>query len=439
MDWEQLLTPKRLGKVEPEPPEYARTCFQRDYDRLAFSSAFRRLKDKTQVFSLAKHDYVRTRLIHSIEVSCVGRSLGTIVGEEVVQRHKLSSDLRPSSFSDIVFAACIAHDIGNPPFGHSGEDAIRAAFQRWDKQQEEVESLSLEQKSDLDKFEGNAQGFRILTRLGMQPQRGGMQLTCPTLAAFMKYPRAAHIPEKTLLPFAGKSTRKYGFFQAEKELFAEVAGVVGLIRRDSQYAWWVRHPLTFLVEAADDICYSIVDLEDGHRMGLIPFIEAEELLNAIAGISSENRNYSKSERIKHLRASAINKLVLEAAETFLEEEDKILSGSFDQALLSKSRYTDILKKIEDVTQRKIFDNPEVVSVQAAGYEVLGSLFENFIDAALTSSKRGILFLKLLPEEYRPSAEDGCYEKILKITDYLSGMTDSYAASLFQDLRGISLS
>lgn len=438
MDWRKLLTRKRLGKSEPEASEVARTSFQRDYDRLAFSSAFRRLKDKTQVFSLAKHDYVRTRLIHSIEVSCVGRSLGALVGEKVVAKHDLEPEFRPSDFSDIVFAACIAHDIGNPPFGHSGEDAIRAAFQEWAKKQENQTALPSEQKADFEKFEGNAQGFRILTRLEMQPRQGGMQLTCPTLAAFMKYPREASTPKEILCPPASKSIRKHGFFQSEKELFAEVADTVGLIRRHPEYAWWARHPLTFLMEAADDICYNIIDLEDGHRMGLIPFEEAEALLNEIAKKGREDQSYSNAERIKHLRALAINKLTLEAADTFLTNEEDILAGTFDQDLLSKSQYSPVLEAIEIATRTKVFNNAEIASVQIAGYEVLGNLFEKFVGAALIDSKRGKLVLNVLPQEYQPATQDSDYDKILKITDYLSGMTDSYATKVFQELNGISL-
>mgnify|MGYP001791076912 FL=1 len=264
MDWKQLLTPKRLGRSETEDIQWNRTCFQKDYDRLVFSSHFRRLKDKTQVFSLSNNDYIRTRLIHSLEVSCVGRSLGRIVGEEIVKRHKLHNyGFSASDFGDIVAAACLAHDIGNPPFGHAGEDAIRIKFDSWYGQYENTveELLNKSQKNDFDLYEGNAQGFRILTKLEMPYRKGGMQLTCPTLATFTKYPRESHISEDIFENNpdynSGCSIKKYGFFQAEKELFAEVAETVGLVRRHSDVSWWCRHPLAFLMEAADDICYLI--------------------------------------------------------------------------------------------------------------------------------------------------------------------------------------
>ena len=433
MDWKKLLTRQRLGKETPDEPMKARTCFQQDYDRLVFSSPFRRLKDKTQVFSLAKNDYVRTRLIHSIEVSCVGRSLGTIVGYELKQRHNLD-EFSASDFGDIVSAACLAHDIGNPPFGHSGEDTIRAGFQSWYKTAEIP--LTVEEKADLDLFEGNAQGFRILTRLEMQ-RYGGMRLTYPTLAAFTKYPKASFIAAETLNGYTGKSIAKYGFFQAEKELFAEVADRVGLIRRAD--AWWARHPLTFLVEAADDICYHMVDLEDGYRMGYVSYSEAQALLNEIAQLPNLN-SYAASddEKIKLLRATAIDNLVVEASQIFLDYEQDLLSGKFDCELVSRGTHMASLKAIKDMTRDKIYIDPDVISIRIAGYEVLGNLFFDFVNATLKRSDRGDLFREMLPVQYRPAESESSYSKILRVTDYISGMTDSYATSLFQKLKGISL-
>ncbi len=433
MDWRKLLTRQRIGKDTPDEPLKARTCFQQDYDRLVFSSPFRRLKDKTQVFSLVKNDYVRTRLIHSIEVSCVGRSLGTVVGYEIKQRHNLD-EFSASDFGDIVSAACLAHDIGNPPFGHSGEDTIRAGFQSWYKTAEVP--LTVEEKTDFELFEGNAQGFRILTRLEMQ-RYGGMRLTYPTLAAFTKYPKASFIPADTLNGYTGKSVAKYGFFQSEKELFAEVADRVGLIRRAD--SWWARHPLAFLVEAADDICYHMVDLEDGYRMGYIPYAEAEAVLNEVAQLPNLN-HYSASddEKIKLLRATAIDNLVVEASQIFLDYEQDLLAGNFDRELVTLSTRIEGLKAIKDMTRNKIYIDPDVISIRIAGYEVLGNLFEDFVNATLKRSDRGDLFREMLPIQYRPSENESCYGKILRVTDYISGMTDSYATSLFQKLKGISL-
>ncbi|WP_449420491.1 deoxyguanosinetriphosphate triphosphohydrolase [Phormidium nigroviride] len=438
MQWNKLLTRQRLGKDKPEKPEDARTSFQRDYDRLVFSSPFRRLKDKTQVFSLAKNDYIRTRLIHSLEVSCVGRSLGTIVGDEIKERHTLD-EFTASDFGDIVAAACLAHDIGNPPFGHAGEDAIRSGFTSWYENPKEELILTDQEKADLDLFEGNAQGFRILTRLEMQARTGGMQLTCPTLATFTKYPRESLISPDVINSYTGKSAKKYGFFQAEKNLFATVADTVGLIRRSPDVAWWSRHPLAFLVEAADDISYHIVDLEDGYRMGYIPFNQAKQLLNEIAEQSHlEKHANTEEEKIKFLRAVAINKIVQEVATIFLSREQELLAGTFDSDLVSLSSYAKTLNDIQSETRKKVFNHSEVVSIQVAGYEVLGHLFAEFVNATLYSTKKGKLLKLMLPKEYCPADSDSSYSKILKITDYISGMTDSYATTLFQELKGISL-
>ena len=435
MDWKKLLTRQRLGKDTPDEPIKARTCFQQDYDRLVFSSPFRRLKDKTQVFSLVKNDYVRTRLIHSIEVSCVGRSLGTVVGYGIKQRHNLD-EFSASDFGDIVSAACLAHDIGNPPFGHSGEDTIRAGFQSWYTTADAP--LTVEEKADFDLFEGNAQGFRILTRLEMQ-RYGGMRLTYPTLAAFTKYPRASFIPADTLNGYTGKSISKYGFFQAEKELFAEVAERVGLIRRSADAWWWARHPLAFLVEAADDICYHLVDLEDGYRMGYLSYAEAQALLNEIAQLSNlDHYPASDDEKIKLLRASAIDNLVVESSQIFLDCEQDLLAGKFDRELVSLSTHVEGLKAIKEMTRNKIYIDPDVISIRIAGYEVLGSLLVDFVNATLKRSDRGDLFREMIPTQYRPAENESDYSKILRVTDYISGMTDSYATSLFQKLKGISL-
>lgn len=305
MKWDKLLTAQRLRKDTPEDTKKHRNPFEKDYDRIVFSTAFRRLKDKTQVYSLAKNDYVRTRLSHSIEVSCVGRTLGNTIGYEIVERYgSILKGIQPSYFGDIVAAACLAHDIGNPPFGHSGEDAIGEAFKasKFDGKGD----LLPGRKQDFEKFEGNAQGFRVLTTLEMHPREGGMRLTCPTLAAYMKYPRESDISKDDLEASpARKSISKHGFHQSEKDLYSEIANVLGLIRRKDNIAWWARHPLAFLVEAADDICYRIVDVEDACRMGFIPFSQAKELIDRIAHTDLTPFHESEDEQLKRLRAYAI--------------------------------------------------------------------------------------------------------------------------------------
>ena len=442
MDWQRLLTRQRLGKDYPEGRESGRTCFQRDFDRLVFSSSFRRLKDKTQVFSLVDNDYIRTRLSHSIEASCVGRSLGRIIGETVIMRHHLEQGgFTASDFGDILAAACLAHDIGNPPFGHVGEDSISHAFVTWGQSsvgQRILQGLTPQQKQDFSYFEGNAQGFRILTHLEMYPRYGGMCLTCPTLAVFMKYPRESFMAEETVDTYCGKSIDKHGFFQADKTVFEAIANTVGLLRRSDRAHWWVRHPLALLVEAADDICYRIVDIEDGCHMGYVSHEDALALLSAITTTCQPELGERPQERLKRLRACAINTLTYEAAEIFLDNEADILAGTFDEALLDKSEHGHVLKDIKALTKEQIFDNTKVLKIRIAAYEVLGTLFKEFITSAFGESDKGKLLWQILPEHYQAQPGDDPYIKILKITDYISGMTDSYATSLFQQLKGISL-
>ena len=443
MNWQQLIDPTRLGK-SPNPDSGERTPFQRDYDRILFSSPFRRLKNKTQIFSLPNNDYVRTRLIHSLEVASVGRSLGRAIGYEVVKRDKLSCS--EADFGDIISAACLAHDIGNPPFGHTGEAAIGLSFDNWDGDRSPektniLEILNSSQKADFSNFEGNAQGFRIVTTLEMKRNRGGMQLTYPTLAAFTKYPRESLIPADILNGYSGKSAKKFGFFQAEKDLFKEVAQTLGLIRRDDKYYWWARHPLSFLVEAADDICYSIVDIEDSYRMKCMSFEKAAQFLNAVAQVSpSEFSNESENEQIKYLRAKAISVLIKDTVNVFLKYEDDILTGEFDDSLISRGKYHQIIDhQIISYMEANIYCHPTVLGIQVAGFEVLDKLFSCFLNASIDpkSAKNRVIF-NMLPEEFRSSDRDSLYYKVIKVTDYISGMTDSYATDIFQTISGISM-
>jgi len=308
MRWERLLSRRRLGTApSAEVPD--RTAFQRDYDRLVFSSAFRRLQDKTQVFPLAESDYVRTRLTHSLEASCVGRSLGTLVGQALEESDRLPDAIGAADVGAIVAAAGLAHDIGNPPFGHSGEDAIGHWFAHSEAGRRYLDQLDEAQAEELRRFEGNAQGFRVITRLQNPDSAGGLGLTCATLGAFSKYPRGA-ARSAAEREYDGASNKKFGFFEAERGRFETVAAEVGLIPRRAGESWY-RHPLAFLVEAADDICYHIVDLEDAFRLGHVTFAETEALLHAIAAPRSGRLSaiQGEKEKIAYLRATAINALV----------------------------------------------------------------------------------------------------------------------------------
>jgi dGTPase len=447
MDWQKLMSFRRLcGEVDAE--DKARSPGLRDIDRIVFSSAFRRLQDKTQVFPLPLSDFVRTRLTHSIETSCVGRSLGAIVGDEVIKKHKLDSrcGLAPIDFGVAVGAACLAHDIGNPPFGHSGEKAIQYWFQTSALAKTLLEQMDERRRVDFLRFEGNAQGFRILTRTQNSQREGGLQLTCCTLAAFTKYPREAELPEDGELQ--GASVKKHGFFQREAEYFEQVADAVGLPRRSESFRWWARHPLAFLVEAADDICYHIIDFEDGYKLGRVHFDEVTEKLLEIIGareiLDEFKRIREESERVAYLRAKAINILVRQAAAAFIERENEILEGRFDEPLLSIVEAKSALERIFMKSKESVYSAPSVIEVEAAGFDVVGGLLETLVGAATDcaenpkgGSSRSKKYLQLLPSRFSKEETDP-YKRLLRITDYVSGMTDSFAVSLYKKIKGISL-
>ncbi|WVH09383.1 MAG: dNTP triphosphohydrolase [Fluviibacter phosphoraccumulans EoVTN8] len=434
--WLKLLSPERLGASTEHAVGHSpdRSRFQQDYDRIVFTSALRRLKDKTQVFPLAQSDYVRTRLTHSLEASCVGRSLGSMVGRAIVDRHGLAPEVHPSDFGAVVAAACLAHDIGNPPFGHAGEDAMRAWFASHSAY---LAGLDPDQSADLLNYEGNAQGFRILTHLQNPTNPGGLQLTCAVLATFAKYPRRSHLTE----PLAGKSARKFGYFQAEAGLFAEVADTVGLMPR-SEGAWF-RHPLTFLVEAADDTCYLVVDIEDGVQQGCVSPEQAEELLLDLAGgIEAASRLKHLADpkrRIEYLRARAISRLVDEAARIFLENEAAILDVSFDHALFDVSPISESLHKVRKVAEEQIYNARQVMEVMAAGYEVISGLLDGYVDGACgPQTARNRVWANLLPADFDQTAGESNYLRLLQVADMIAGMTDSYAVSAYRRLKGIEL-
>ncbi len=448
MEWEKLLTDSRLGEKNQSKQNLhdGRSEFQKDFDRIVFSPAFRRLQDKTQVFPLPESDFVHTRLTHSLEVSCVGRSLGNLVGETVIKRNPaLQNKFTKFHFGEIVAAACLAHDIGNPPFGHSGEDAIAEYFRSGNGQKFKSKIRDEKKWTDLVKYEGNAQGFRIITKLQNPKVKGGLSLTFSTLAAITKYPRESLINSQNK-SLQNKAYRKYGFFQAEKEIFKEVAATTGLeCIKSGKAFWWCRHPLAFLVEAADDICYRVMDLEDGFRLGLVSFKETEELLRPL--VSKQGlKNYTdkdEKDRIGYLRAVAINELVNELAKVFLDEEKNILTGKYEDELIGEIRRAKALKRIEDISVAKIYKSRSVVEREVAGYEVLGGLLDTFIHSyneayeGKSSSKNKSVFA-LLPNRISEDIPDELYLRLLRVIDFVSGMTDSFAVSLFRKIKGISL-
>ena len=435
MQWSRLLSAQRLGHDTAEPVTPSRNPFQKDWDRVVFCSAFRRLQDKTQVHSLPESDYVRNRLTHSLEVSSVGRSLGAQVGQTVLARHGDLGGIGAAEFGHIVAAACLGHDIGNPPFGHFGEATIQHWF-RSGPGTVLIDGLPDAQKHDFWHFEGNAQGFRVMTRLQNWRDAGGLRLTCATLATFMKYPFGSSAAD----PAKGK----FGHFVAEAALFREVARNAGLLGLGEDR--FARHPLTYLVEAADDICYSVVDIEDGFKLGRITFHEAEERLKKLLQRLPPRYREIGDEtwKIAYLRAKVIGDLIDLAATVFLDHETDILNGRFTGDLLSRTAMAPQLDEIAGFTRSRIFETRERFQTEVMGGEVLTSLLDAFCGAhhalelaggavgALAPRHRALL--RLMPQPPKPGA--GRYEWLLGVTDFISGMTDSYALRQFQRLRGL---
>jgi len=449
MRWDKLLSTIRQGKQGQEQGSVGRSDFQRDYDRIVYSSAFRRLQDKAQVFPLAKSDFVRTRLTHSVEVSCVGRSLGTEIGLKLRSKASLHDPLVPSDVGDIVAAACLAHDIGNPPFGHTGEAAIAEWFRDSKAGREVLKGLSPNERADFEKFEGNAQGFRILTRL-QNHQNPGLQLTYSTLAAFTKYPRDSPIVRKSL---PGVSWKKHGYFQSEKPFFEEVARGVGLLSMDANASAWTRHPLAYLVEAADDICYRINDWEDGFRLKHVSQTETEERLEAIFPggklPSKLDRIFSPEDRVAYLRAKAINELIEQAVTFFMQQEEVILRGGLPIPLIEGIPSAKPLSDIYKDSKTKIYKAKEVLEIEVPGFTVLGGLLEVFLGAVnevavkgeKEASTKSKTILQIVPPQFLAGnrlPDESPYVRTLQVTDFVSGMTDSFAVALYKQITGISL-
>ncbi|MDR2498322.1 MAG: deoxyguanosinetriphosphate triphosphohydrolase [Tannerellaceae bacterium] len=434
MNWQQLLSDKRLGMEHYHDRKHDRTDFQRDYDRLIFSSPFRRMQNKTQVFPLPGSIFVHNRLTHSLEVSCVGRSLGASVGRSLEERYP-SSEAHFGEISSIVSAACLAHDMGNPPFGHSGERAIQAYFSEGNgaKLEEQVRNEGGRWEDFLN-FEGNANTLRLLTHRFIGRRSGGFALTYATLASIVKYPWAS----------ATASAKKFGYFQSEEDTCRKIAGELGIVEKNNRY---VRHPLVYLVEAADDICYQIMDIEDAHKLRLLTYDEAIELF--LSFFDGDNLKHTQetmnivsdsNEQIAYLRSGIIGKLVDECARVFLHYEEDILEGQFEGTIIS--RISDPLKtaynRCSEIAYRKIYASKEVVDIELAGYHIFSHLIDKLTEAVNTPTNAySRLLLRRVPEQYDINATSA-YGKIQCVLDYISGMTDVYALDLYRKITGMSL-
>ncbi|MCB9018332.1 MAG: deoxyguanosinetriphosphate triphosphohydrolase [Paludibacteraceae bacterium] len=438
MNWQKLISTKRFGlETYHDEKKQDRTEFQRDYDRLVFSSPFRRLQNKTQVFPLPGNIFVHNRLTHSMEVSCVGRSLGNNVSKQLIARHGQGISEHISEIGSIVSAGCLAHDMGNPPFGHSGETAISSYFSEGNGLLlKEKHHLNDSQWNDIIHFEGNANAFRLLTHQFKGRRKGGFVLTYSTIASIVKYPyQSDYIGEK----------KKFGFFQSEKEDFVKIANDLGMIEL-SEYKY-ARHPLVFLVEAADDICYEIMDIEDAHKLKLISTEDTKQLLlNFFSKEEQEKKTKrmepvtDENEQIAYLRSTAIGVLVNECSRVFVENEDSILQGTHTESLINgmsdpiKKAY----KECEEISYKKIYKSKDVVDIEIAGYNIIYTLIEKEINAVFNANKAySKQLLARIPEQYETEG-DNPYQKIMSVLDYISGMTDIYALDLYRKITGMSL-
>lgn len=455
LDWNKLITTKRLGTTNYNLQADARTEFERDYDRIIFSTPFRRLQDKTQVFPIPKNDFVHNRLTHSIEVASVGRSMGKLIGNIVLEKEgdifdsntgeKVTSD----DFGDIVAAACLCHDIGNPPFGHSGEDAFRAFYSNHTNNSAKNIFPGLDdfKKEDFLKFEGNAEGFRILTNKHPSGIEGGLRLSLTTTAAFCKYTGESIVKSQNNLGKRNqkrRSSKKVGFFQAEKEIFESIAIELGLLSLSDEQIYYTRHPLAFVVEAADNISYQIMDLEDAHKLDILTTDEVIDLLkpfinsidNDPCDIKSLESIEDENEKVGAFRAKAINCLIYQCVDVFKDNYPEIMSGEFDSELTDLIKQNTELKKVAEIKGSKVFNFDKVVAIESGGRHVIHGLTELYLDAFANKDKKyGKNLINMLPKSFRPNDGDDGYNVLLKITTYLSRMTDSYAIDQFRTLTG----
>jgi dGTPase len=441
MNWEQLLSLKRFGDTQERPriaQDETRLGFDVDFDRIIFSSAFRSLQDKTQVIPLSETDFVHTRLTHSLEVSVVGRTLGRRVGKVLLERHPnlVALGYTFNDFGAIVAAASVTHDIGNPPFGHSGEKAIGEYFKSG-KGAKYKDHLTDKEYQDLIDFEGNANGFKILTE-SREGITGGLRLSYATLGAFLKYPKES-LPKKPTKHIVDK---KYGFFQSEKTEFLDVVEELGMKPKSLENNSFYRHPLAYLVEAADDICYTIIDFEDGINLGLIDEEYALEYMSKLIHGINRDKYYAlkhTKDRTAYLRAIAISALIDEAIEIFLTNEEAILNGTFERSLLDKCKFEAQINDIIKISIAKIYNSKEVIEKEVAGYRIIADLLNVFV-AALNNKFDGNqsnydkLVLNLLPQEYQTDT-DNLYNRIMQVCSYVSRMSDGYAIKMHKKLTG----
>ena len=442
MEWIKLISNKRFGQEHKHAERHDdRSEFKRDYDRLIFSSAFRRLQNKTQVFPLPGSIFVHNRLTHSLEVASVGMSIGNDISRRVIQKRPELKDTLVEEIGTIVSAACLAHDLGNPPFGHSGEKAIQTFFSEGPGQK--IKSMvSSEFWDDITHFEGNANAFRILTHRFKGRRQGGFVMTYSMLASIVKYPFASSL--------AGNHG-KFGFFASEAESYRKIADELGIFCKSApgEPLKYARHPLVYMVEAADDICYEIMDIEDSHKLKILSFAETEHLLLSFFDEEIQQKIRQRiideeltdeNEKVVYMRASVIGKLENECVAAFLAHEEEILAGTFEGSLIDhiSERQKKAYKECEKISYSKIYQSKPVLDIELSGYKIMATLMEVFVEAAVNPSRfNSKQLLRRVSSQYDIENEN-LEERIMAVIDYISGMTDIYALDIYQKINGISL-
>lgn len=442
MEWKQLISNKRFGQEHKHAERHDdRSEFKRDYDRLIFSSAFRRLQNKTQVFPLPGSIFVHNRLTHSLEVASVGMSIGNDISRRVIQKRPELKDTLVEEIGTIVSAACLAHDLGNPPFGHSGEKAIQTFFSEGPGQK--IKSMvSSEFWDDITHFEGNANAFRILSHRFKGRRQGGFVMTYSMLASIVKYPFASCL--------AGNHG-KFGFFASEADSYRKIADELGIFCKSApgEPLKYARHPLVYMVEAADDICYEIMDIEDSHKLKILSFAETEHLLLSFFDEDIQQKIRQRiideeltdeNEKVVYMRASVIGKLENECVAAFLPHEEEILAGTFEGSLIDhiSERQKKAYKECEKISYSKIYQSKPVLDIELSGYQIMATLMEVFIEAAVNPSRfYSKQLLRRVSSQYDIENEN-LEERIMAVIDYISGMTDIYALDIYQKINGISL-
>lgn len=442
MEWKQLISNKRFGQEHKHAERHDdRSEFKRDYDRLIFSSAFRRLQNKTQVFPLPGSIFVHNRLTHSLEVASVGMSIGNDISRRVIQKRPELKETLVEEIGTIVSAACLAHDLGNPPFGHSGEKAIQTFFSEGPGQK--IKSMvSSEFWDDITHFEGNANAFRILTHRFKGRRQGGFVMTYSMLASIVKYPFASSL--------AGNHG-KFGFFASEAESYRKIADELGIFCKSTpgEPLKYARHPLVYMVEAADDICYEIMDIEDSHKLKILSFAETEHLLLSFFDEEIQQKIRQRiideeltdeNEKVVYMRASVIGKLENECVAAFLAHEEEILAGTFEGSLIDhiSERQKKAYKECEKISYSKIYQSKPVLDIELSGYKIMATLMEVFVEAAVNPSRfNSKQLLRRVSSQYDIENEN-LEERIMAVIDYISGMTDIYALDIYQKINGISL-